>query len=148
MRKFLYLRILVMVNLVVIILTLVAMVMAYKEISKVGFIAGEILFALCIPSGIYILLVYSKYYPGKEIPDVVITGYRMAQAAGWVSGPVIFLVMVTLIQSVAVGESNGMVAICMCGIVSLLTIVQLLAGNRLIKIIRHNARLNLENSFT
>lgn len=148
MRRFLYLRILAMIHLVCITCCIAAVVVVItneKQFSDGGLlITGTVVFLLCAFPSISILFMYTRYYPDKDIPGNVMIANRIGNGIAWFGA---FIVLLAAISILTMENKADYEPAFICASYALLTVVQLITGNRLIKTIRRNARLTLVNSF-
>jgi L-asparagine transporter-like permease len=155
MKKFLYLRMVAITNCVILALFMVVLLANWREYADGNklyefFITGLILTLLALHTG-FILFLYYKYYPSSEIPASVTICFRIADTICWICVVLLFLTLIVLLffdtGNQAYHTRGYYTVLIMSVLLSLLIMVQLTGGHRLLKTIRRNARQQLENSF-
>jgi hypothetical protein len=137
-----------MISLVLITCCLAAVVVVItngKQFSNGGIlITGALVLLLCAFPSSSILFIYTRYYPDKDIPGNVMIANRIGNGIAWFCALIVLLAAISML---ALENEVDYLSAFICALYALLTVVQLIMGTRLIKTIRQNARLNLENSF-
>lgn len=115
-------------------------------------LGSEILFAILMSHGVLSLAKYYQYYPDKEIPKTSAIFYRIAEIGCWLC---LFFILIANAGIIFFSVASYQAAIrqnyptlIFSFILFSLFLVQIMGGRRMIKTIRENARLQLENSFT
>lgn len=152
MKKYLYLRILAAINMVIAVICMVLLLRFLNSSSNTdaiySFLIGETIFATLAAHSGFILFIYNKYFPDKEMPRAAVVCYRINEVLGWLAAVFLSLVFVFAMPDLRESEFGiAHMTLVFCGVMAVLMMIQMVQGMRLVETIRENARLTLENSF-
>lgn len=152
MKKFLYLRVNSIVGILIFVVFLCAVLFDTSN-PQTSFLVDTLPYLLVfgIPSlhNVLILFIYHKYYPGKAIPKL----YSSLNLVFNILCIIDLLLFVFLFDTISQGyveaewDKTLYFVFALTIAESITTLIQIIGSFRLIKIVKENARLQLENSF-
>jgi hypothetical protein len=151
MRKFLFLRVLAISNLVITMSCMALTLSTWNTFSARGqlpsiFIGLAMLLPLALNS-FFILYLFWKHYPDTEVPKPLRVGYRIVDVLCWIIVVILLLGPLLLLLESGEKTTGDYIGSAFCLFFGIFMIAQLVLGGRLLRSIVQNARLALENSF-
>lgn len=151
MKRFLYLRIVTIISLV---LSISCMILIVFNWSKWNFKMEWYKFLLdespvvpfCL-HGITLIFIYQKFYPDKELPKGIVLFFNIVSIICLILlGLLLFSILWVIYMKISTVRNT--VLLVLVFVVILLQVIQIIGGRHMIKTIRQNVRKQLENSFT
>ena len=116
----------------------------------INLIITEALFAIMMSHNILSITIYIRWYPNQQIPKAASTLYRISEVGCWIC---LLILLAGLLLYISMPDENRQmttgiyIVLISCFTLIASFVIQIIGGQRMVKTINRNARLQFENSF-